>query len=92
MGRQYEERVEPSTSLIYALRYKVSGKCFLEEFFVLERIVDLCKRHAVDLWCQRSARSDRKVWPSNLPDSNQQSKTSSTRFRVPLPFCDGIVM
>lgn len=30
--------------------------------------------------------------PADLPDSNQQSKTSSTRFNTPLPCFEGIVM
>lgn len=29
---------------------------------------------------------------AHLPDSNQQSNTSSTRLSTPLPFCEGIVM
>lgn len=32
------------------------------------------------------------VKKSYLPDSNQQSKTSSTRFKGPLPILEGIVI
>ena len=34
----------------------------------------------------------KKSKPPDLPDSNQQSKTSSMRLNCPLPFCDGMVM
>lgn len=93
--RKDEERVEPSTSLVHRLGDEVGRERLFELLLVLEGVVNLSIRHAVIVdervnfqHLQTKIRQCR----THLPDSNQQSKTSSTRLRSPLPCLLGIVI
>jgi hypothetical protein len=94
MCSEDEQRVEPAPSLVHRLGNKVGREaCTGEVIAMFERIVDLCIRHAIKN-CVEHAQTDTAVMdrPTDLPDSNQQSNTSSTRRRTPLPFLEGMVM
>jgi hypothetical protein len=58
--------------------------------------VDLSVRHTtrrkLELVSIRITRTGMRRFQTYLPDSNQQSKTSSTRLRSPFPCLLGIVM
>jgi len=101
--RQHEERVEPAARLVHRLGDEVGRERLLELLLVLERVVDLGVGHAARARASRRASQPRAIvdddddehaetGTTHLPDSNQQSKTSSTRLRSPLPFLLGIVM
>ena len=47
MGREHEQRVEPPPSLVDTLRYEICWESPLEEFLILEWIMELSVRHAV---------------------------------------------
>lgn len=85
-----KQRIEPSSCLINTLAHEISRVLLLNALPVLERVVHLGKRHtASDVNRLKNNACD---GVADLPDSNQQSNTSSTRFRFPLPFFEGMVM
>ena len=43
------QRIEPSPCLVYRFRNKLCRELALEQFFVLERIMMLCKRHCAGI-------------------------------------------
>lgn len=90
------EGVEPSSGLIDTLGDKVGGESSLELFVRgAERVVLLRVGHAarrVRLVSAPIVAMLNHIAPTYLPDSNQQSNTSSTRFRSPLPCLEGMVM
>ena len=78
-------------------RNELSREGFFKLLFVLERIMDLCVGHAVRRTRKTFSTMDwedarKTLGSAHLPDSNQQSKTSSTRRSRPLPFFEGMVM
>jgi hypothetical protein len=85
VGGQNQQSVEPTTGLVNTLGDEIGRECLLEELFVFEWVVELGIWHTIDSKVIRitsliiSARA-------YLPDSNQQSNTSSTRLKTPLPF------
>ena len=89
MCAEDKQCIEPTASLIYALGYKVGRIGALELLLVLEWIVLLRVWHTGLVMNFKTAGHKLKTY---LPDSNQQSKTGSTRLRVPLPCDEGIVM
>lgn len=44
--REHKQGVEPTSGLVYTLRYKVSGERVFEPLLVFEWVVELCIGHA----------------------------------------------
>lgn len=88
MCREYEKRIEPAPGLVDTLRDKVGRERILEQLLVFKRIVKLSVRHAGNEFRDVGNGAGQ----TDLPDSNQQSKTSSTRRSTPLPCEDAMVI
>ena len=79
MSGEDEKGVEPSTSLIHRFGDEVGRERRFEFLLIFEWVMYLSVGHAVRRLMIRRLYETRRKRMTDLPDSNQQSKTSSTR-------------